>query len=177
MGSVARKIVSACLLVFSFGAAQGADDGCALPSGLRTEVAKRYPNERVVRSSDLSDSNKDILKQEPPGSCPGLIKLDFYGDKKPTWAVLLTGLGKKAGTQFIVARETGAAWEIKAIESLGSDSDMPIIWEQDPGEYTDVYGEKTIRAKSAVIVLWVDSSVAMLYAWSGKEVEKIWIRD
>ncbi|MGA9594450.1 MAG: hypothetical protein WBS18_15230, partial [Candidatus Acidiferrales bacterium] len=54
---------------------------------------------------------------------------------------------------------------------------VPVVWSQPPGEYRDVYGKKTIRATNQVIVFCGYESWAILYAWTGKEVEKIWISD
>jgi hypothetical protein len=54
---------------------------------------------------------------------------------------------------------------------------FPVVWREGPGKYRDVYGEKTIRATHSVVVLAEYESWAILYAWTGKGIEKIWISD
>jgi len=46
-----------------------------------------------------------------------------------------------------------------------------------PEKYRDVYGGKTIKATHPVIVLCGYGSWAILYAWTGEEVDKVWISD
>jgi RHS repeat-associated protein len=49
--------------------------------------------------------------------------------------------------------------------------------EQPPGEYRDVYGKKEIRATRPVIVFAGYESWAIVYAWTGKHIAKVWIAD
>ena len=166
-----------CVLLLILGTvAAAADDPCELPPALRNALSKSHPGARVVRLSDLSDSDRDFFRKDHGNTCPGLAQVDFYGDKKPTWAVvLIAGDGLKRKTELVVAHRAGATWEIRLLEGAGTD--VPVVWRQDPGEYNDVCGDKKIQAKSEVVVLCGYESWAILYAWSGKEVEKIWISD
>jgi hypothetical protein len=51
------------------------------------------------------------------------------------------------------------------------------VWTEKPGKYDDVYGEKTLNATRPVVVLCGYNSWAIVYAWTGKKVEKVWISD
>jgi len=46
------------------------------------------------------------------------------------------------------------------------------IWRDKAGRYDDVYGEETLTSAHHVIVFWRYESWAIVYAWTGKEVEK-----
>jgi hypothetical protein len=75
----------------------------------------------------------------------------------------------------IVARQVNGIWEIRSLDN--ADGTVPVVWREPAGVYADVYGEKTIRARNAVIILAKYESWSILYAWSGTEVKKIWLSD
>jgi hypothetical protein len=148
-----------------------ANDRCILPSGLGEEVSRKYPGTRPVSLADLSEDDRNFFRKDP-----GLVSVDFYGDRKPTWAlVLIARQGSRRQAELVVARKTGEAWAIRTLDTAGEA--VPVVWRQGPGEYDDVYGNKKIRATRSVVVLCGYESWAILYAWTGKEVEKIWIAD
>jgi hypothetical protein len=157
-------------------AAQQSNDGCDLPTDLQREVASKYPGRTLVRLSDLNDYDKGLFQKEHGDSCPGLVNVDFYGDGRPTLALALTTKTVAKGkTELIVARQIEAGWKTTTLET--TDGPVPVVWSQKPGEYTDVYGEKKIRARRPVIVFCGYSSWAVLYAWTGNRVAKIWLSD
>lgn len=152
-------------------------DRCALPSGLRAEISKKYPGASVVTLADLNEYDRKLFQKDHGTRCTGLVKVNFYGDGKPTWAlVLIAGEGPKQKAELVVARQLGEGWELRSLETTDT-APVPAVWREGPGEYRDVYGEKTLRATHPVIVLCGYESWAILYAWTGKEVEKIWISD
>jgi hypothetical protein len=53
----------------------------------------------------------------------------------------------------------------------------PAVWREGPGKYDGMNEEKPLRAKNPVIVFCGYESWAILYAWTGTEVKKIWISD
>jgi hypothetical protein len=153
-------------------------NSCALPSGLREKITNKYPKAHVVSAADLGEDDEKQFQQDHGLECPGLTNVNFYGDEKPTLAVVLLSEGgiRGAETQLIVAHEIQNGWELRSLAQHINDT--PVIWHERPGKYDDVYGEKTIKAKNPVIVLWGSyGSWAIVYAWIGNRVEKIWIRD
>lgn len=152
-------------------------DGCALPSSLREQIASRYPNSHVVSGADLGDGDEKQFQQEHGSECPGLASVNFYGDGKPTLAVVLfDDAGRATNAQLVLAHELQRGWELRSLERNIS-GPVPVVWGERPGKYDDVYGEKTVAAVSPVIVLCSYDSWAILYAWVGNRVEKVWIRD
>jgi hypothetical protein len=168
------------LLLFSLIATQAvlateSTKECMLPTGLHEEIAKRYSHAKLVVLSDLDEHDKNLFQKEHAGQCPGLVRLDFYGDGKPTWAIVLTtgeNLNRKA--QLVVARKTAAQWELRVFETTDG---TPVVWSQEPGKYHDVYGKKTVRAAHPVVVFCGYESWAILYAWNGSGIEKVWLSD
>jgi hypothetical protein len=151
-------------------------DRCSLPAGLRDEIPPKYPGTRVVSLADLSSQFRRKLFQEDHGTqCPGLVRVNFYGDGKPTWAlVLIAGENPKRKAELIVAHQVGEDWEIR---SLGTTDGTPVVWSEGPGDYDDLYNNKTIRATRPVIVFCGLESWTVVFAWTGKEVEKVQLSD
>jgi hypothetical protein len=153
-------------------------DICGLPENLHREVAGKYPGAKLVELSDLEEGDRKFFQSDHDNSCPGVAKVDFYGDGKPTLAlVLIPRSGAKEPTKLVVAHHTGGKWLITPLETGGPSPFAPVVWSQPPGEYRDVYGNKTIRATKPVIVFCKYESWAILYAWTGKSVSKIWLAD
>jgi hypothetical protein len=177
--AVAIPSVALALFAFvQFAVAGPPNDPCNLPQDLQREIASKYPGAKVVSSSDLEDDDREFFRKDHDDSCPGLVKVDFYGDGKPTLAlVLILKGGLKEHSELIVAHHAGERWKMTRLETGGPSPYAPVVWSQPPGEYRDVYGNKTIRATRPVIVFCKYESWAILYAWTGKEVPKIWIAD
>jgi hypothetical protein len=169
--------LSICVVVFAqTGTALASNDGCTFPQGLREQVSRKYPGTALVTLADLNEDDRKFFQGDHGNQCPGLVRVDFYGDGKPTWAlVLISGERSKSTSRLVVARQIGAGWHLHPLDTRGTD--VPVVWSQDPGKYRDVYGNKQIRATNPVIVFCRYESWAILYAWTGKRVEKIWIMD
>jgi hypothetical protein len=152
------------------------NDVCAFPSGLGEQVSAKYPGTRLAYIADLTQYDRDIFQKDHGARCPGLARVDFYGDGRPTWALaLIAGDGSKKTAQLVVAHQLGKTWETKVLDTASAAA--PVVWREAPGKYHDVYGEKTIRATHQTIVFGEYEGWAILYAWTGKEVTKIWISD
>jgi hypothetical protein len=172
-------ITVACQLLFvvsqvSIAAPQ--DDRCAVPPGLREEISKKYPGTSLVSLGDLSEYDRKLFQKDHGTRCPGAIKTDFYGDGKPTWAlVLISGIDSKSKAELVVGHQVDNDWQIRSLDSAGAS--VPVVWTEGPGKYHDVYGEKTIQATHPVIVFVGYSGWAVVYAWTGKGIDKVWIAD
>lgn len=154
------------------------NDACNLPEDLQREVANKYPGAKLISLSDLGEDDRGFFQKDHGGTCPGLVKVDFYGDGKPTLALVLTKKGgAKEHTELVVAHHAGERWRLAALDTGGPSPYAPVVWSEPPGEYRDVYGNKTIRATRPVIVFCKYESWAILYAWTGKAVAKVWIAD
>lgn len=150
-------------------------DSCALPAGLSEEISRDYANTKLVSLADLDEHDRKLFQKEHGNRCPGLVRLDFYGDRRPTWALaLIAGENPKRRAQLIVAHQTDRGWDTRSLETTDG---TPVIWRMSPGKYTDVYGQKTVVATHPGIVFCGYDSWAILYAWNGKDAEKVWLSD
>lgn len=106
------------------------EDGCVLPPDLRGEVSQKYPARRVVTLTDLSEYDRQQFQKDHGARCPGLVRVDFYGDGKPTWAVvLMTRDGSKSNLELIVARRAADGWEIRSLEETDGTA---VVWTEKP---------------------------------------------
>ncbi len=167
--------VSLCLCASQVVVATPPQARCSLPPSLRDEISKKYPGTRVVSLADLDEYDRKLFQKDHGSRCPGLVKVDFYGDGKPTWAlVLISGENPKRKAELVVARQIGDTWETRSLETTDG---TPVVWREGPGKYDGMSEPNTIRAKNPVIVFCGLESWAILYAWPGKEVVKTWISD
>ena len=174
-----KWIISFATVLFGFAPIVSASpsDLCSLPQGLDSKITARSPGAHVVSLADLDDYDKKLYTKDHGAHCPGLVRVNFYGDGKPTWAlVLLSGYGQTSKAELVVARKLDTDWEIRSIHSLTS-SGTPVVWREPAGKYEGVWGDKTIHARNPVIIFCAYESWAVVYAWNGKAVEEVQMSD
>ena len=152
-----------------------AQSGCTLPNGLSPLIATKYSNAHVVSLSDLNEDDQKLFLKEHGSSCPGLTRVDFFGDGKPTLALVLLPANGPQKAKLVVAHQVQSQWQTILLDT--ADTTVPVVWSEKPGRYDDVYGNKTLNASRPVVVLCAYESWAILYGWTGSRVEKIWILD
>lgn len=150
------------------------NNACELPQDLARTIATKYPGTHIVELSDLNEDDKTLFLKDHANSCPGLTKVDFYGDGKPTFALVL--ISKDDKTRLVVAHQRERAWSLTAIDTGGGPGPAPVVWSLKAGEYTGVYKGK-IQATNPVIVFCGYESWAILYAWTNNKIAKIWLMD
>src|ERR1700674_5130933 len=76
---------------------------CTLLEGLDSKIATKFPGAHLVTLADLDDYKKKLYKKDHGSRCPGLVRVNFYGDGKATWAlVLISGENPKRKAELIV---------------------------------------------------------------------------
>jgi len=164
-----------CLFAAAGDAAAGPVSGCTLPQGLDGKIATKFAGAHLVSLADLDDYGKKLYKKDHGSRCPGLVKINFYGDGKPTWAlVLISGENPKRRAELVLARQVDSDWEIRSLETTDG---TPVVWREGPGKYQGLYGDKAIHATRPVIVFCGYESWMIVCAWNGKEVEKVQLSD
>jgi hypothetical protein len=123
---------------------------------------------------DLSKEDRLSFQKDHGRRCPGIAKVNFYGDGKPTWAVvLIAGENPKRKAELIVARPVAEGWDTRLLDTTDG---TPVVWREGPGKYDGLDG-KVIQATNPVIVFAGYESWSVLYAWTGKDVEKVQLSD
>jgi hypothetical protein len=175
LASVAGVLV---LLFLSPKRAAAAPDSCELPADLKPVVQKAFPNKKVVTLADLGEDDLKLWEKDHGKGCPGLAQVDFYGDAKPTLAIVLFGDDPKSvngvTAVLVLAHKPDGDWKLRTMQT---GSGIPVVWKEKPGNYTGLYKEKTIKAPYPVIVLCGYESWAILYAWTGTRTTKTWLAD
>jgi hypothetical protein len=145
---------------------------CAPKPALARALSRTYGGWQVVTTPVLDSGDRASFEKDHPGACPGMVQLNFFGDALPTTILSLVN-GTKA--KLVLARQrTPDRWSIKALEE--SDG-QPVVWVEKRGVYSDVYGEKKLTVVREGLVWCGYGSWAILYAWVGNRVEKIWLAD
>jgi len=153
----------------------GTSQACGLPGDLSRELSTSHPGMRIVSASDLSEHDRREFRNDHGRSCPGKTTVDFYGDGKPTLAiVLIAGEEPKRRAQLVVAHRVDENWEIR---DLDTSDGTPVVWCEKPGTYEDLGGMKSITAVRPVVVFVGYGSWATLYSWDGGAVNHVQISD
>jgi hypothetical protein len=104
---------------------------CNLPQDLELVIGRTYRGATVVTSSDLNDDDRKFFEADHHEACPGLIKIDFYGDGQPTLAIVLLipgGRGKKEQSELIVAHRVRNGWNLTDLGGGGPKPLVPVVW-------------------------------------------------
>lgn len=172
-----KSILSFCFLFFSALVAAEVNKSCDLPQELQSEIAARYPDAKLVTLAALDEDDRGFFQKDHGDSCPGLTKVDFYGDGKPALAlVLMTETEGKQKAKLVLAHKVAGQWTTKTLDTSDL-SPVPVVWSEPAGKYRGVDGKKEIRATKPVIVFAGYEAWEIVYAWTGNRVEKIWRRD
>jgi len=153
---------------------------CKLPSSLLGQIGELHRGYSVITENALRKNDRSRFRSDHGMSCPGFVKINFYGNELPTYGLALAKRdGKNVQAKLLVATQAEKAtnkWNMVEIDSASSTA-IPVIWTEAPGEYKDVHGEKAIRAKHSVLLFVEYESWAIAYAWNGTKVEKVWLSD
>ena len=147
---------------------------CELPATLQGELTKKYPASHIVTLDDLDEYNRKLFRKFHGSHCPGIARVNFYGDGKRTWAVsLISGENPKRRAELLVARETATGWDIRSLDVTDG---TPVVWREPPGAYEGMEMKK-IHAKNSVIAYAGLGSWEVIYIWTGEKAEKVQILD
>jgi hypothetical protein len=145
---------------------------CAPKPALARALSRAVSAWQVVTTPVLDSGDRASFEKDHPGACPGMVELNFFGDALPT-TVLSVVNGTKA--KLVLARQRSPdRWSIQTLEE--SDG-RPVVWVEKRGVFSDVHGEKKLTVVREGVVWCGYGSWAILYAWVGNRVEKIWLAD
>jgi hypothetical protein len=136
-----------------------------LPIALDRVIKQRYPDWHLLN------------KKDHRLGCPGIAKVDFLGDGRTVYALVIEryyGYGGKVDGKLVMAEKKDKEWEL-SILSEGEGSGL--LWHGPTGKYTDVYGERVLTSKGDVILYFGPESWEIVYAWTGEKIEKVWLSD
>ena len=136
-----------------------------LPTSLSQVILERFPGWHT-RSRKTSKHG-----------CPGIAKVDFYGDGRSVYAIVIERPSENAGTvdgKLVLVEKKGSEWKLSILNEGNTAGD---VWHAPVGEYTDTYGKWTVRSKGdCILYFWYESS-EVLYAWTGEKIEEVQMSD
>ena len=151
----------------------------SLPSTLAQSLGQLYPSSALLTLDQLDRQARSLFVKEEGLRCPGVVRLDFFGDHREAYGVVVvTGAGEASRSHLVLASRIDVAsqWSIQTLHTLG-DPSLATVAKEKAGSHEDLYRERKIEAKGEALV-WIGwESWATLYAWSGEKIEKIWLSD
>lgn len=156
----------------------------ALPESLAAELHSRFPASKVLTLSALTPRDRRLFQQKNPGKCPGVAALDFFGDGRDAFAIILsepvepkpnpTFVGSHEAVLCLARPEPNNRWSFQLVERANSPT--AVVGSLPPGEYESVYGDAVIHAKNPVIGFG-EESWFIAFSWNGSRIEKVWLAD
>jgi hypothetical protein len=153
---------------------------CKPPASLARQIGERFAGYTIVGIKAMRPGDRSRFRAEHPNSCPGLVKLDFYGTGMPTYGVALTKRQRKQVLlKVVVATRTEKTngWNLRELDEATNLVAPPAIWAEPPGEYKDVREKKIIRATHPVLLAAQYEAWAIAFSWDGTQIQKVWITD
>lgn len=137
-----------------------------LPSSLGKMITQRYPGFQVLTKKDSSHG------------CPGIAKIDFYGDDRIVYATVIRRLqgAKRSGEgKLLLAEKEDKNWKVTILDE--GDHWGNVAYEP-AGLYGDMYRTKSFETKGDLIMYFrYDQTWAVGYGWTGEKIEEVLLSD
>jgi len=155
--------------------------GGALPDSLRKAITVQYPDRKIVTLDMLTVIAEKIYLKDHKTGCPGVARVDFYGDRSEMYALVLTKEVKDTYISSLILgqRQRNREWRFSVIEPDVQDA-PPVVFTLPPGEFvgtTSQQEQRTLASKHEAIVFVGYESWSIVYVWTGDKVEKLWLSD
>lgn len=160
-------------------------DTAAVPVQIREMLRNKFGSWRPKQLSDLAADDQKTWLQSPSGkSCPGIATGHFESATELSYAfLLLRKSGLTHGYQIVIFSKQGrkgddGAYTSNLLERSDTEPDSSlVISKADPGKFSDLESEKSVRTNlDSVIVEWLEKG-AVLYYWSADRYRRIVISD
>ena len=142
-----------------------------LPSDARLLVAKKFPDWRIKRVSDLGADDQQFWLKAHPKECPGIAVGHFEELDRLSYGLLLVPKSEgDRGYKIVVLSKVAKAdaYSLRLLDhSEGQYSGSGLVISKvAPGAYSDFEETKSLRLKlDAVNVEWIEKA-GVVYYWS-----------
>lgn len=130
-----------------------------IPTAIQKIIRERFPDFHIRTKKDSTHG------------CPGIVKVDFYGDGRAVYAVVIQ---KDRDGKLLLASKEGQGWKVEVLEDEGSPGSL---WHAPANEFVDMYGERTAKAKGDIILYFGYESWERGYGWTGDKIEWVQLTD
>jgi len=151
MGWIAILVVAS--TPFSVRAADGERCTPELPSHLAKDVARLYPQHRIVTLGDLSNDDQRIWKTSYPNACVGIVLGRFSTSSDQIALLLRPADGLSRETKVILVGRTAGAGMPREIFSEGKTGNLPVLRRSKPGTYKNVQSGQRLRSHRDVLLV------------------------
>jgi hypothetical protein len=163
-------------------------DACraAIPVELLAPIAKRFPDFRLPKLSDLSDHNIATSRRSGRNGCAVADRVGMVGKDMPAIAVILVGNGHPAVRLVAAVHRTGG-WAIYSLPTWCESIADCYVEGREGGTYertaalsgpiTEPDEKETITAQYGVIVSGTLSSTGVAYVLDHDHWDYVWIVD
>jgi hypothetical protein len=134
-----------------------------IPTAVQKIIQQRYPGFHI------------LTKKESRHGCPGIAKVDVYGDGRTVYAIVILtdrGSGWQKDGKLILAKKDAHHWEVEVLDE--GDGYPGSLWHEPAGLYGDRYGGKTLKSKGDVIIYFGYESWERAYGWTGEQF--MWVQ-
>lgn len=153
----------------------------SIPTSLSEAIKQEHPDWSVVTLDVLEAYDRKLFLKENKGGCPGVVKVDFYGDGSKVFAIVLSkGSGIDRRSRLIIGRPAGNnQWRLTTLENEVKGGGPPVVFVEPAGEFEGVYNQmkKKLKSKHEAILFVGYESWAIVYVWTGNSIEKVWMSD
>lgn len=167
-------LVNACILE----ARQPSTEECTavLPKSVENLMRKTFRQWEIVSEKLLGGLPPDYRKERPTG-CPGVLRLDLYGDGRPVFAILIMReIQNGWQTKLLLAeQESHKKWKLQTIWEA-NDVDG-VLLPVPPGEDSDIWRDVTIRGTGEGILYIKYEAYAIVFRWTGQSIEHVYVMD
>jgi hypothetical protein len=157
-------------------------DKAAMPAQVREMLRSKFAGWRPKQLSDMGADGQKVWLQGSSGkSCPGIAIGRFESATELSYAfLLLRNSDPTHGYQIVIfsKQRDGGTYTSNLLDHSDAEPDSSlVISKADPGVFSDLESEKSIRTKlDSVIVEWLEKG-AVLYYWNADRYRRIVISD
>lgn len=147
----------------------------ALPKPLASLISVRFHQWKIM-SDEWLGGYEEYYRKERPTGCPGVVGLDLYGNGKRVFAIsILRESTKGLKSKLLLAeQDKSKTWVVK---TLWNDECDCVVMSVPPGEDTDVGRGHRIAGVGEGIVFLKYEAYAIVFRWTGKKVEHVYVMD
>jgi hypothetical protein len=129
-----------------------------IPTAIQKIIQQRYSGFHIR-------TKKDSMR-----GCPGIVKVNFYGDGRTVYAVVIQQDhdNHRVEGKLLLASKQSQSWKV---EVLDEGDGVGSIWHGPAEEFDDMYRGRTQVPKGDIIVYFGYESWARAYGWTGEKIE------
>ncbi|MFY9551760.1 MAG: hypothetical protein WAU32_11455 [Thermoanaerobaculia bacterium] len=169
-------IMAVAFVVLLASQSSNAIDRCAdaLPPSLADQLRRQYPGYSLVTEALLDPHDREAYQKDHPNGCPGVARLDFYGDGGAAYAVLLVRPSRAPREALLlVARSASEApWAFRKLGRVDIGA-VPVIYSLPAGQYWSADASEHAEFKGEVVAEVAFEAWSSIFGWTGSRVKSI----